>query len=75
MCEACKEYSKIYDASQRLLVTCFHSQKDNTPMLILVQGNDGDKPASGVTITVNFCPWCGRDLRNFERSEYNATLQ
>lgn len=60
-CPACQELSKIYDPAQKLMLSCFHSQKEGSPYFILTQGKD-DGTASGVVISVNFCPWCGRSL-------------
>ena len=59
MCEACKNNSKIWDTSQELLVSHFVSSRTKRRNFILVQGN---KNPQSVTISANFCPWCGGDL-------------
>ena len=59
MCEACKNLSKVWDASQELIVSHFVNAKTKQHNLILVQGNENPQ---SVNIAVNFCPWCGRDL-------------
>lgn len=59
MCDACKNLSKVWDASQELLVTRFTNHKTRNPTFILVQGNDNPQ---AVTIAVRFCPWCGERL-------------
>ena len=59
MCEACKNNSKIWDTSQELLVSHFVSSRTKRHNFILVQGNNNPQ---SVTISANFCPWCGRDL-------------
>lgn len=64
MCDACKELSKIYDVSQRLIVSKFTNAKTGEPTFILCQEIDGE--ASGITIAVNYCPWCGEFLRGGE---------
>lgn len=61
MCEVCKPLSKVWDGSQRLLVSRFNNAKTGAPTLILVQEND-EGVAQSVTIPVNFCPWCGEKL-------------
>ena len=62
-CDACKELSKVYDATQELIVTHFVNKKNGHPTFLLVQGNW--RPES-VKIAVNYCPWCGRYLRGAE---------
>ena len=64
-CDACKELSKVYDGSQRLLTAKFTNKKTGHPTFILVQEAEGEEPQS-VTIAVNYCPWCGRYLRGTE---------
>ena len=59
-CNACKELSKVYDASQELLTAYFINRKNGQPTFLLTQGNW--RPES-VKIAVNYCPWCGRYLR------------
>ena len=59
MCEACKNLSKVWDASQELIVSHFVNTKTKQHNFILVQGNDNPQ---SVHIAVNYCPWCGRDL-------------
>ena len=59
MCEACKNLSKVWDASQELIVSHFVNAKTKQHNFILVQGNSNPQ---SVNIAVNFCPWCGRDL-------------
>ena len=59
MCEACKNLSRVWDESRELLVSHFVSARTKQHNLILVQGNSNPQ---SVTIAVNFCPWCGRDL-------------
>lgn len=59
MCDACKNLSKVFDASQELMVTRFTNHKTGNPTFILVQGNDNPQ---SVTIAVRFCPWCGERL-------------
>lgn len=63
MCDACKELSKVWDASQKLMTAKFTNRKNGHPTFLLVQGNN--EPQS-VTIAVNYCPWCGRYLRGTE---------
>lgn len=60
MCDACKNLSKVWDESQRLMVTRFNNKRTGMPTFILVQ--DSDKGAQGVTVEVRFCPWCGSRL-------------
>lgn len=59
MCDACKNLSKVFDASQELMVTRFTNQKTGNPTFLFVQGNDNPQ---SVTIAVRFCPWCGERL-------------
>lgn len=61
MCNACNELSKVWDGSQRLIVSRFNNAKTNQPTLILVQEDENGNPQS-VVIEVNFCPWCGEKL-------------
>lgn len=60
MCSACKNLSKIWDGSQRLMVSRFNNVRTNAQTFILVQEN-GDG-AQSVTIEVKYCPWCGEKL-------------
>lgn len=60
MCNACKELSKVWDASQRLIVSRFNNAKTGVPTFIMVQ--ESEDGASSVTIEVNYCPWCGERL-------------
>ena len=60
MCLACKNLSKVWDGSQRLMVSRFNSVRTNTPTFILVQENEAG--AQSVTIEVKYCPWCGEKL-------------
>lgn len=64
-CIACKNLSKIYDASQSLIVTRFNNAKDGAPTLLLVQQDDSGE-VGAVTIKVRYCPWCGRNLTKEE---------
>ena len=59
MCVACDELSKVWDASQELMVSRINNRKTGKPTFIIVQGNE--RPES-VILEVNFCPWCGKDL-------------
>jgi hypothetical protein len=63
MCEACKELSKVYDASQQLITAKFTNKKTGHATFLLVQEKYLDKEPQSVTIEVNYCPWCGRNLR------------
>lgn len=60
MCNACKNLSKVWDASQELMVTRFANHKNGFPTFLLVQGN---KNPQSVKIAVNYCPWCGEKLK------------
>lgn len=60
MCDACKNLSKVWDASQRLLVSRITNAKTGAPTFLLVQKSESG--ADGVTIQVNYCPWCGEKL-------------
>lgn len=60
MCNACRKLSKIWDASQKLLVTRFNNAKTGVPTFILVQDNEDG--ANSVTVEVRYCPWCGENL-------------
>ena len=62
-CEACKELSKVFDASQDLITAKFTNHKTGHPTFLLVKGII--EPQS-ITIAVNYCPWCGRYLRGAE---------
>ena len=59
-CEACNNLSKVWDATQQLLVSRFTHAKTGEPTMILVQGNQNPQ---SVTIKVNYCPWCGQKLK------------
>ena len=65
-CDACKELSKVWDASQQLITAKFTNKKTGHPTFILVQENDKEEEPQSVTIAVNYCPWCGRYLRGAE---------
>lgn len=60
MCNACKNLSKVWDASQELMVTRFTNRKNGFPTFLLVQGNSNPQ---SVKIAVNYCPWCGEKLK------------
>lgn len=60
MCDACKCLSKIYDGSQRLMVTRYTNRKTGNPIFLLVQENE--EGAQAVNIAVKYCPWCGQKL-------------
>lgn len=60
MCDACRELSKVWDASQKLLVTRFNNAKTGVPTFILVQ--DNGTGANSVLVEVCYCPWCGENL-------------
>ena len=60
MCDACKNLSKIWDGSQKLLVSRFNDAKTKEPTFILVQDNGAG--GNAVSIKVRFCPWCGENL-------------
>ena len=62
MCEACKKLSKVWDGSQRLLVSRFNNAKTGTPTFILVQENEESGEPQSVIIQASFCPWCGEEL-------------
>lgn len=62
-CDACKELSKVWDGSQQLIVTKFTSHKTGRSNFLLVQEKNKDKEVQSVIIEVNYCPWCGADLR------------
>lgn len=53
MCNACKNLSKVWDASQELMITRLTNHQNGFPMLLLVQGN---KNPQAVKIAVNYCP-------------------
>ena len=59
MCNACRNLSKVWDASQELMVTRFTNHRTGQPNFLFVQNN---KNPQSVTIAVNFCPWCGERL-------------
>lgn len=59
MCVACKDMGKVYDANQELL-TAFFTDINGDPNLLLCQGN---RNPQSVRIKIQFCPWCGRYLR------------
>ena len=61
MCDACKNLSKVWDASQELMVTRFTNHRNGFPTFLLVQGN---KNQQTVKIAVNYCPWCGEKLEH-----------
>lgn len=62
-CEACQELTKVWDYSQRLIMTKFTNRKNGRPTFLLVQEKYKGKEPQSITIEVNFCPWCGRYLR------------
>lgn len=62
-CDACKELSKVYDGSQRMIVTKFTNKITGVPNLLIVQEDGYHREPQSVTIAVNYCPWCGRYLR------------
>lgn len=59
MCNACQELSKVWDASQQLMVVRFTNRNTGHPTFLLVQGNTDPQ---SVTIAVKYCPWCGERL-------------
>lgn len=60
MCDACKNLSKVWDASQELMVTRFTNRRNGLPTFLFVQGNSNPQ---SVKIAVNYCPWCGEKLK------------
>ena len=62
MCIACKNLSKVWDGSQKLLVSRFTNAKTGEPTFLLVQGQGKQKDPQSVVIAVRFCPWCGERL-------------
>lgn len=60
MCDACKDKSRVWDSSQKLMVTHFISRLNGKHKLLLLQEND--KPQT-IIMEIKFCPWCGKNQK------------
>ena len=67
ICPVCTEDgSLVYDQKQNVLVSHYKDRKGVSNLLIVQQKAGGEE---SVTIKINFCPWCGRELRNKSNEE------